>query len=220
MSETPPVGEGYTAETKRLVEMYQSARGVKNYAELLGFENKSDLLKHLPPDALILDLGSGKGTLAKELYILRPDITTVSLNPAFSDKDFVEKQRRFSLKPRSWGMRIFDRKNIDKSQKANSRLSVSAINPKLPFRDGSFDVVLDSMSSVYYGLSHNQAHLMVNEIIRVLKPGGFAAVGPVLGKKEADELQAHLKSIKGVTFKLGKPVILGFSWGFAFQIKK
>lgn len=207
--------EKYQNETKTALKVIQTDRGIREYVEILGFSSEEEFLRFLPKDALALDLGSGMGKLARELKTKRPDLTIVSLNPALAEEKFAKKQKRYELGSGNWVRDIFERKSID----AKKRIlpSASAINPRLPFKDASFDVVFDSMSSVYY--THVPS-VMSSEIIRVLKPGADAAVGPLIFKKDSDELGRHLQKLDNITFETKTAKTIGYGFGVAFRIHK
>lgn len=215
MAEKSSAVEPYQQDIRSTFKALQTDRGVKEYVEILGFKNEREFLDFLPRDGLVLDLGSGMGKLSKDLRRTRPDLTVVSLNPALSEEKFARKQKRFELGSGNWVKDIFERKEIDAGKRTSS--STSAMNPRLPFKDASFDVVLDSMSSVYYA---RRPSVMSDEIIRVLKFGSNAMVGPLLFDRDIQELTTHLNAVESITFETRGAKTLGVEFGTAFLIHK
>lgn len=130
--------------------------------------------------------------LAKEIFFRRPDVTCFSLNPALSKKVFREGQREYFLslnKSDDERLKKYYRdlrklaafKGMAKAQKRHDSFALSALNPRLPFGDSTFDAVFDSFASIYYGEGKELERLA--EIIRILRSGGLAAVGPVCNDK-------------------------------------
>lgn len=202
----PPVGTGYSLDTVLPMKSFQSIRGVKDYVTKMGFKDNPDFLLHLPPDSMVLDLGSGKGFLAKELFVLRPDLTTISINPALAQKDFALEQKlefltskkiTTGVNPEPWGIAVFTPITTIKAQVKHDKFAVAAINPRLPFKNETFEVVLDAMASLYYGWDEEAK---TTEIVRVLKPRGFAAIGPVDRNGRTEMLEKHLSAFPGLSF--------------------
>lgn len=200
MEDIKPPGFGYSRSTTELIDTFQSIRGVKDYSEYLGFTNEKEFLSFIPRDSLLLDLGSGRGQLAKELFIKRPDITTVSYNPALSKKEFRKLQKKKFLEFRTkkdwlednpWGIPALSITDVTNAQLAHDRFGVSGINPNLPFKDESFDCVFDSMASVFYSSNASTDEKML-EIFRVAKHGGVIAVGPFMSGNSLKKSTASL----------------------------
>lgn len=181
-----PVGKGYAPETQYLVESsMQTARGLESYADVLGFSCYEDLVKCLPERSLTLDLGSGYGLFAKELALVRPDILCVNVNPTLAQKRFVKDQKEFFLSkgPLSISLNLggegFGTGRVRRVQKRHDRFAMAVMSPHLPFKDGEFNTVFDSMASVYYAAQGREIENII-EIIRVVRNGGFAFLGPVV----------------------------------------
>ncbi|HBD02403.1 MAG: hypothetical protein UX38_C0005G0039 [Microgenomates group bacterium GW2011_GWC1_46_16] len=159
----PKVFEGYSEKTQQIIKTTPTDRGIEMYADMLGFPNIDSLISEFPKGCRVLDIGAGKETLKKELAVKRPDLTVFSINPSLAHESFREANKT-----------------------ANA---IIAINPELPVESGSFDVVIDSMGSVYYSQQEKeytttQAHLF--EITRVLKNGGKAYIGPTFINPNTD----------------------------------
>lgn len=153
-------------------------RGLNDYEEFLGFD-RSNL-----EGKTVLDLGSGAWEkLTSELKKTGVKAKVVSLNP-----DYVLGKYR----------------NIIGNQKSWQKESVAGVGQALPFSDESFDVILALESITYYeDALHESASAQIwpKEIARVLKKGGEARLGEILGlagekKKEAwDKVITILKSL-------------------------
>lgn len=132
--------------------------GLAGYEEGLGF-NREDLR-----GKTVLDLGTDNGdSLARDLDAAGIDVKVISVSPDFTNETVREAMPYYSP---DWKM-----KN-----------GVAAIAQKLPFRDGTFDVVL-SQTAVTYAASTSpqQVKAWTTEVGRVLKPGGVARIGPTYG---------------------------------------
>ena len=106
-----------------------------------------DIAAAAPIGAAILDVGTGPGVLLVELARRRPDLalTGVDLSP-----DMVETANR----------------NLRQSGgRASVRVGDAA---RLPFEDGSFDLVVSSLSTHHW----DDPAAAVPELNRVLRPGG------------------------------------------------
>ncbi len=171
----PPVGEGYRRNTIRIIEGNQPYHGVSDYSRFLGFERVKDFLEFIPVKALVLDVGSGEGGLHEELPLFRSDIKVISLNPALAGYHFRKEFGSFGL---------------------------AALNPNLPFKDNSFDTIFDLLASIYHAKTYGvDEFTMVKEIVRVTKPGGRIALGPLYSNIKSFELQKVLVKTKTVEFQ-------------------
>lgn len=191
----PKVFEGYSANTNEIIETYPTNRGLEQYAEMLGFVDKQNFLDSLPNESRLLDIGAGKEGLRRELAVERPDITVFSINPSLAQSE------------------IRSNYGTDKA--------LIAINPELPIEKESFDVVIDQMASVYYAQESDeqttQNHLF--EIIRVLRRGGKAYVGPTFippngdfqGEGRVGKLLENIRNIRWEKREFVAPVI-GSNW--------
>ncbi len=148
------VFEGYRPEINKVIEITSTYRGINEYAEKLGFPDSESFLVALPKGASILDIGGGKEGLKKELAVTRPDLVVFSINPSLGKS----QHRQFYSTPNA----------------------ILGINPELPIRSNSVDRVLDNMASIYFSedLDDSTLRNYLLEIIRVLKNGASAFVGP------------------------------------------
>ncbi len=113
-------------------------RGIKKLAE------------KLPPGGSVLDLGSGRGLIAKNLAEM--GFKTIGLD---FEEEIVEKA---NSEVENWGL-------------AGKLKFIKADVFSIPFADKSFDGVCDI--GLLENLHKEDWSLYVNEIDRILKPGGF-----------------------------------------------
>ncbi len=196
-----PVGHGYGTDTQRVIDTYVSSRDIEEYRRNLGFENKESFLANIPQGAVLLDIGSGNNEFSRNMMDVRPDVKIFNLNPALADKTNRLFSKRYN----------------------NSSNDIAAINPGLPYKDASFDVVLDCMASIYradpiFGMTREESNLQkLKEVVRVLKPNGFAAVGPLLREDEIAELVENSRRIGGISVQKAKIIEPNFQ---SFHIRK
>lgn len=106
-----------------------------------------DLVETVPPDADVLDVGTGPGVLLVELAERRPDVRVTGIDLS---ADMIAAARR--------NLRGF-------GERATARVAdVTA----LPFGDDAFDVVVTSFSMHHWDRPADA----VPELARVLRPGG------------------------------------------------
>jgi len=88
---------------------------------------------------------------------------------------------------------------------------------KLPFGDSSFDIIVSSGALHHIGRDHSDHELAINEMLRVLKPGGQLALMDVSHMIEgyASSMQA-----KGVTSEVNKTVQSPFGFEMSVMIGK
>lgn len=154
-------------------------RNLEDYKEYLGFDEKELEGKR------VLDLGSGSlEKLARDLKQVGINASVIALNP-----DYILKKYR----------------DIIKNQPHWKRKSVAGVGQALPFQDASFDVILGLESvTLYEDALHeaNSAKAWAREIARVLKPGGEARLGEILGLR-GEKKQKAWEGIKAILESLG-----------------
>lgn len=127
---------------------------IKLYA--LGTEKKrrKDFIRFagIRDGMLVLDVGCGTGTLTNMAAQYTKDGHVIGVEPSKRMLDRAgKKARNAGLETEFW----------------------LACAESLPFKDGSFDVVL--VSFVFHHLSHDVKKRALDEVYRVLMPGGFLA---------------------------------------------
>lgn len=150
-----------------------TSRGLDEYVERLGLELES--LRH----KVILDVGSGQGQFAKDVKESGIEAEVYSLDPLFASK---EKQEELGKQTRISG-------DIYKDDK-----SVAGLGELLPFKDGSFDLVLANYSLPWHADLKEQIADFFSESLRVLKPGGEIRFGPYGISNESPDLAQFLAS--------------------------
>jgi len=154
-----PIPQTWVKDTTQAMRK-PGGRDLADYKEFLGFDERRLAGK------TVLDLGSGsKEKLAGELKKAGVEANVISLNPDYS----LKKYRRI----------INDQENWQKK-------SVAAVAQTLPFKDASFDVILGLESITMYEDALDKpesAKSWAKEIARVLKSGGEARLGEILGMK-------------------------------------
>lgn len=143
------------------------------YGRALVIKDIQDILSSLPKNAKILDIGSGTGHLANSLTSMGFDVT--GLEPAANMIDLA-------------------RKNFPALK------FVEGVSSKLPFENGSFDMVIAFEVFRYLDKKENQATFV--EVNRVLKKGGIFFFTQV--NKYASDFYYPFYYIKKVFYDLFK----------------
>ncbi len=116
----------------------------------------------LPEEAKVLDLGAGWGNLSFEFSLEYRHVVSVDFSP--SKLGFMATRKRLE-----------GRENMD--------LFRLDINKTLPFKDGSFDLVILNGVLEWVGEYHEEKapdeyqRDLIREIRRLLKPGGYLYIG-------------------------------------------
>lgn len=140
----------------------EGGRTLSRYEEVLDFK-KEDL-----ENKAVLDLGAGPGgKFAKELENAGIHAHVVSLSP-----DYIQREHR---QPFQATLPEKLRSFLTQDQK-QEKSAVAAVAERLPFQDESFDKTLALFSVSVW--SERNYKLWLPEIIRTLKSGGEAKIGP------------------------------------------
>lgn len=106
----------------------------------------------------VLDLGAGRDrNFARNLPEEGIHAEVISLSPAFE-----------YLHP-----------HLGKDPHESARLAVAGMGEELPFKEKSFDTVVMFYVSLHIDTDERMAAIL-KEIVRVLKPGGVAYIGPLM----------------------------------------
>lgn len=169
----------------------ETRRGLDDYAALLKFSSANSLINILR-DKRVLDLGSGGGMLAKECAQRGVSSEIHSLNPRLAVSKWRMRERQatrkcvygmFASYYFDWLVRIFSKQLISKEemvaqlQSTHDATAVAALADQLPYKDASFDVILDMMGPIYYSATVDELYFNMSEALRVLKPGGMMLCG-------------------------------------------
>ncbi len=148
-------------------------RDLADYKEFLDF-NEKEL-----DGKTVLDLGSGSlEKLTRNLREKGIEADVVSLNPDYT----IPKYRRIINNQEDW-----------------QRKSVAGLAQSLPFEKESFDFILGVESVTMYEDAFKKplsAEAWSKEIARVLKPGGEARLGEILGMGGEERQKAWQKIIE------------------------
>jgi len=141
--------------------------GENSFLNSLGFRNEEDFLQWLGEDQ-VLDLGSGYGTLAKNVAKKKGRAQVVSLNPSLDNPDFLKESRLRTKELANEG----DADTINFLDQAHESLAVPGRWDQLPFEDASFSKILSSYAFPMYCKTQEELFAAVKELNRVLRPGG------------------------------------------------
>ncbi|MCX5888039.1 MAG: class I SAM-dependent methyltransferase [Deltaproteobacteria bacterium] len=143
----------------------------------------ADLAAALPPGARVLDVGTGPGYLPAYLARERPDLDLSGLD--LSDR-MIRRAARRHPELRKWSV---------------------ADAQALPFPAGVFDQTIASFSLHIWP----DRALGVQELVRVLKPGGRAWIFELRREAAADELRQFARA-EGLPFLMVYPGFKVVSW--------
>jgi ubiquinone/menaquinone biosynthesis C-methylase UbiE len=148
---------GYTQGHSAAVVASHASRTVENSAAFL--------LPHVKPTSTILDLGCGPGTITRGFCRFVPEGSVVGID---AGESVIETART----------------SAPKAEYPNLSFQVGDITKRLPFEDGSVDIVYTSQT-----LLHIPSPVQVmREAYRILKPGGMLAM------RETDTVTWHPSS--------------------------
>lgn len=184
---------------------------ILTYAAELGYPNEEAFIQDLQ-GKVVLDLGSGRGGLAKDVALKDINCRIVSANPRLSRKgtrvdEKITTQEYISSvipPPRpSLLERLLNRLGkakkdnqqevaLKNTQRYHDQAAFAAYAHALPYKDNSFDLILDNQAvSKYAGYnpyetigSEAEKQLFadaIREIVRVLKSGGQIRIGDFMG---------------------------------------
>ncbi len=133
------------------------------FVKLLGGDAaRAELLAHaaIRPNHRILDIGCGTGSLLVQIRRLHPDVEAVGLDP--------------------------DPKALARGRRKAARAAVpvqfdQGFSDALPYPAESFDLVLSSL--MFHHLRLDEKERTLQEVRRVLKPGGFLHLLDFVGQK-------------------------------------
>ncbi|MFA6160195.1 MAG: class I SAM-dependent methyltransferase [Parcubacteria group bacterium] len=137
----------------------EKGRTLEDYEEMLGIDRKE------LENKTILDLGAGPGAkFSKDLKKAGIKAKVVSLSADYSENKYSKEFRP----------NIFERLSITKDDD-KKELAVAGMGEQLPFKDETFDEILALFSVSVWSRRDKE---WLPEVMRVLKPGGCARIGP------------------------------------------
>ena len=136
------------------------------------FLDKNEILSHLPitEGINVLDAGCGNGYMSKEFARLSGPLGTI-----------------YSLDQFEASVEQFKQSNTYE----NINISLADIDKAIPVPDASIDLAY--LSLVFHGFSEPQAEGFINNIKRVLKPGGTLAIIEFIKKEMSYGPPIHLR---------------------------
>lgn len=152
----------------------ETGRGIDEYSQELGFSSREEFINYIQGKDVV-DLGSGKGALSKDIANNNIDGNIISVNPRLSDRFWLEENIK-SNREKFPDISEEQNKNIQKYH--NSR-AIAAYAQLLPLKDNSVDIILDSNAILYYIDTLDEFRDAINEMFRVLKPGGKIRMGKI-----------------------------------------
>jgi NAD-dependent SIR2 family protein deacetylase/SAM-dependent methyltransferase len=177
----------------KLVES-ESANVVRQYFNNLGLTKEMIAKK-----AQVLDIGAGMRDFAAFCIKEKINDTIVSLEPNLDDNLGVGITEAVKI---HWGEDVYNKIQNN---------TIRGVVEHLPFKDGSFEMIVDHAAMPGFNYSINEVeqmkkgiHVGFDEIIRVLRPGGEARLFPLADKSDerwsewrlaVDEKLAEMTSI-------------------------
>jgi SAM-dependent methyltransferase len=181
---------------EKIGEFSVTDRGLEQVLEDMGIEENE--IDKFPKDGMVLNIGSGLyQKFEKELKKKRGDLKIISVDPSLGiEKQDLEKGHWFIEKlgttiaqykekeqPKmKWGKDLsiknpdeFQDERLKKIKEGGSN-SVGALAPRLPFKSGSFDVIIDCVASMRYLDDKEDRKENLITICNLLKPGGSAYI--------------------------------------------
>ncbi len=158
----------------------QTARGLREHAHMLGFENEAAFIQELQGKK-VADVGSGYGGLEIDIIARGLPLDVTPISPRAQDKLFLTGQRNAIM--RQLG-RLYTSETLDAAIKTYNEQVVHAYAHDLPFPDESFDIMLDILAATHYtpkpgdisGASEAESRAIYQKtfagMIRPLKRGG------------------------------------------------
>ncbi len=147
----------------------------------LGFGNDVNSFLAYVRDKVVLDLGSSGNAVAKSLYLLGNNAKVINVNPSMLSPEILKKHQdqvtleKLGFTPQTVPSDYADRfKEID----TNETLFCPWSNLK-PVPNESVDVIISNGALTQYVLDAKELCKSLNEIARVLKPGGEARLSPL-----------------------------------------
>jgi len=181
---------------EKIGELSVTDRDLEQVLEDMGIEASE--IDKFPKEGVVLNIGSGLyQKFEEELKKKRDDLKIISVDPSLGveKKDlekgdwYIEKlgnsiaqYKRQSEPKMKWG-KDMTIKNPEKFQderyrklKSAGSNSVAALAPQLPFKSGSFDVIIDCVASMRYLNDEMIRKENLISICDLLKPGGSAYI--------------------------------------------
>lgn len=183
----------------RIDNSLDSSGGIDHYAGSLGYQNEEDFLKNLEGKK-VLDLGSGKGVLSREVHLRGIKAKIVSLEPKLKfpgikteyDTETSEYLENYDKSHKTFWQNLkrnlsFGNKHLptELANRHHNENAIAAIAQELPFKDNSFDLIFD-ITAISRWMGQHESHSgqehspfykkYLQEAMRVLKPKGVLMI--------------------------------------------
>lgn len=181
-----------------------SDRSLEDYQKIFNFKSGE-----IAANARILDVGGGYRQLfRRELESVRPDLKIFTVDPSLAidpnDKNFPGEHIEFVHDPLN-GSKLQKITPKDQTQRIlESKRTVAATAPHLPFKDRSFEYVFDNNGAFAYLPDKEHLKEYVGDVMRILSDGGIFLAYPIDSLYDMLKSQSHKESIVASKPKVGK----------------
>ena len=142
----------------------------KGYPDYFGFENVQAFIDYVR-NKTILDIGSGYGNLARELFLAKSNSIVYSLNPELKRPDF--KQRMdFNFRLQNNLDPVKDKEQIESAHKFHDQYALPAKWDKIPLPNESIDIAISLFAFPFYAKTATEIKTAITEILRTVRPDG------------------------------------------------
>ena len=198
------------------------------YAAAFDYDSREAFVEELKGKT-ILDLGSGLGGLAKDVFAKDVDCRIVSLNPRLSKAESRQAEKKATS---DYALAVFPepsflekiikvvtrepkKNHVQEMQAAHDKGAVAGFAHALPFRDGVFDLILDKDAVSKFAARIDMDFVdrstpeekeifreALREMIRVLKPGGTAKIFDIFGYGSSKDWKQNILDELGLKYQL------------------
>lgn len=142
----------------------------KGYPYYFEFESVQTFIDYVR-NKTILDIGSGYGNLARELFVANANSKVYSLNPSLKQPDF-KKQMDLSFLIQSGLHPIKDKELIESAHNFHDQHALPAKWDKIPLPDESIDIAVSLFAFPFYAKTAKEIKTAITEILRTVRPDG------------------------------------------------
>lgn len=200
---------------------------VAEYASAMGYPTREAFVQEIEGKK-ILDLGSGLGGFAKDVFIQQVNCKVISLNPrlATSSRQREKEHTKVYVEqivPETPHLRklfnrvrkIPERDYIRETQEAHDKGALAGFVHALPFQDNSFDLIFDKDAVSKYATPQDYDFVdkstleekelfrrSLREMIRVLKPGGEIRIADIFGYGSSKDWKQKILDELGLDYKV------------------
>lgn len=142
----------------------------KGYPHYFGFESAQDFIDYVR-NKTILDVGSGYGNLARELFLANSNSIVYSLNPTLNKPGFKQRMR-YNFELQNGLNPIKDKDLIESANKFHDKYALPAKWNKIPLPNESVDLAVSLFAFPFYAETASEIKKAVTEILRTVRPKG------------------------------------------------